>query len=320
MEVGQYQLQIFVSLVVILAAAFVSLICDFLKGRNERLRELSSELKMRREDEQKRPQLTMLRPFETTPFRQPPPPADVSAVPPSMADARAAFSETLVKTTDQEGTQRIVAAQAAARHRINWSELLARRTQGNRVAVTATAAPAQALPVEVLPDLLDAVGAETSSQNPQAPDVSVPAGFHDGFVLSRLVQSHKPVSGLVVSIGVSASRTNAESASQAVRNLIESLIGPQDFACASAPDEYLLIFPHERGASAQRRLTAISQKLWDFQLQMLGEASVLFSWGGLEVCSESMEEAIALASERMEETRRSRSAKSFDTTALKIAV
>src|SRR5436190_12742146 len=57
MEFGQYQLQIFVSLVVILGAAFVALICDFLKGNNEQLRELTVELKVRREEEQRRGQV-----------------------------------------------------------------------------------------------------------------------------------------------------------------------------------------------------------------------------------------------------------------------
>src|SRR5579883_2297553 len=59
MEFGAYQLQIFTSLVVILGAAFVALICDFLKGNNEQLRELTIELKVRREEEQRRSQ-TML--------------------------------------------------------------------------------------------------------------------------------------------------------------------------------------------------------------------------------------------------------------------
>src|SRR5258708_39897791 len=56
MELGQYQLQIFVSLVVILGAAFVALICDFLKGNNEQLRELVIELKARGEEEGRRVQ------------------------------------------------------------------------------------------------------------------------------------------------------------------------------------------------------------------------------------------------------------------------
>src|SRR6202789_7355 len=62
---GQNQLQIFVSLVVILAAALVALICDFLRARNEQLRELTIELKVRHEEELKRSRLLTHRPFAT---------------------------------------------------------------------------------------------------------------------------------------------------------------------------------------------------------------------------------------------------------------
>jgi len=74
----------------------------------------------------------------------------------------------------------------------------------------------------------------------------------------------------------------------------------------SAPDEYLLIFPNERGAAAQKRLSRIAQQLWDFQLDSLRTDPVKFSWGGLEVRNEPVSEAIASASERMHETRRGR--------------
>ena len=67
-NLGQYQLQIFVSLVVILGAAFVALICDFLKGHNEQLRELTIELKVRREEEHKRDLLITPRLFEAHPM------------------------------------------------------------------------------------------------------------------------------------------------------------------------------------------------------------------------------------------------------------
>ena len=130
----------------------------------------------------------------------------------------------------------------------------------------------------------------------------------------------KPLSGPVVSIGVTAAHEAGEANTAAVRHLIQSLIGPQDFACASAPNEYLLIFPQERGAAAQRHLADIAQRLWDFQLNSLGEASILFSWGGVEVRGESIQEAIASASERMQETRRGRAILAFETQALKKAV
>ena len=81
---------------------------------------------------------------------------------------------------------------------------------------------------------------------------------------------------------------------------------PQDFAFPSAYEEFLLIYPRLSGAAAQRQLSMIAQQLWDFQLRSLGSTSILFSWGGVEVASESIGEAIASASERMNETRRGR--------------
>lgn len=50
---GAIELQVFASLVVILGAAFVALICDFLKGHNEQLRESNIELRVRQEEREK---------------------------------------------------------------------------------------------------------------------------------------------------------------------------------------------------------------------------------------------------------------------------
>ncbi len=189
----------------------------------------------------------------------------------------------------------------------NWSDLLAQRRQKNSPAAVRPSSPSQ-------------LGQAVSQSAPQAIDAPVPAGFYDGYVLTRLVQSHKPVSGLVVSIGVSAAQENGEADLVAVRTMIQSWMGSHDFAAASAPDEYLLIFPQERGASAQKRLSEIAQRLWDFQLSARTEASVLFSWGGVEVRGELIEDAIASASERMQERRRGRAARHFDSRSYKMAV
>src|SRR5207302_1970721 len=88
--------------------------------------------------------------------------------------------------------------------------------------------------------------------------------------------------------------------------LIESLIGPNDFAARSDEDEFLLIYPQDSGASAKQRLSHIAEKLWDFQLHSLGSMQILLSWGGVEVRSESIVEATASARERMHETKRGR--------------
>ena len=176
----------------------------------------------------------------------------------------------------------------------DWGSLLSRSAQ--KLAAVA--------PTLIVNDdlLAQVVAATNDSRSTQTAEPSLPAGFQDGFVLSSLVQSRQPISGLVVSIGVKASGA----VPQSVHELVQSLIGPNDFAAQSSEDEFLLIYPEERGASAQRRLSQIAQQLWDFQLRSLGSFQILFSWGGVEVRSESIEEAIASASERMQETKRGR--------------
>ena len=54
MDFGSLELQIFVSLVVVLGAAFVALVCDYLKGNNEQLREKNIEMRVRREELERR--------------------------------------------------------------------------------------------------------------------------------------------------------------------------------------------------------------------------------------------------------------------------
>lgn len=271
MELAQYQLQIFVSLVVILAAAFVALICDFLKGNNEQLRELTVELRVRREEDQRRLQ-------------------SLTAHRPERLDAPAARS--------------MAAPPAVERKRTASPDALAAMERGARLASPPRVKPEK--PVEVTPEVMPQPAAapkkDWSALLSRKPQSDVPAGFHEGFVLSQLVQNRQPVSGLVVSIGVNASG----SMPRQVTGLMQSLIGPDDFACQTDPEEFLLIYPNESGASAQKRLSLIAQQLWDFQLRSLGSFQILFSWGGVEVKSESIEEAVASASERMQETRRGR--------------
>jgi GGDEF domain-containing protein len=87
---------------------------------------------------------------------------------------------------------------------------------------------------------------------------------------------------------------------------IEGLLGESDFACRISNDEFLIICPGLRGVEAQRRLNEISERLWNFQLRGQGSISVLFSWGGIGVEDEPLSEAIASATERMQQTKRSR--------------
>ena len=54
MDLGAFELQIFVSLIVVLGAAFVALVCDYLKGSNEQLREHNIELRVRKNEQERR--------------------------------------------------------------------------------------------------------------------------------------------------------------------------------------------------------------------------------------------------------------------------
>jgi hypothetical protein len=422
MDFGQYPVHIFASLVVVLGAACVALICDFLKRNNEYLRELTIELKVRHERELRDSRVMIARkrastalaterekratthtameahsplsdsnrnattadvwserdqqiaepPLEhLTPDLQAvhlnetaletyaatgelpaiteadnvpaiiavshvPAKVDTSNVEPSAEPAEHArpidpapdFEP--VRTTQIEMAPLVEIARASQNEpachvdpapaagsenqvtvvlpvnssRSDWDSPVAHKTADSSARFTDRDAAKPV--VEICEDLLEAVVAATASDRARSASDVFPAGFHDGFVLSRLVQKRQPVSGLVVSIGVNTPPNSNGSLPGAVRNLIESLIGPEDFACQSSREEFLLIYPHERGASAQRRLSGIAQRLWDFQLRSLGTFAILFTWGGVEVRSESIEEAIASATERMHETRRGR--------------
>jgi len=423
MELGQYQLQIFVGLVVVLAAAFVALICDFLKGNNEQLRELTIELKVRREEEQRHSQTMIPQTVPAVPAlrermrlerveamatpaalataapvaareRKRPPSADALAAMQRGAELAAAprkrtappqrerevepsqihpqihpeiqksypqaapTEETASRVAQAPSGQPAAAAPIAkpvtlvARHSVtnnvsekadltkdaeaarsvtthivanptvvqaangapkkDWGSLLARTAKSTKQVTQMQGTPMQvastqkdAAPVFEVRENSNAMAAGASN-NAQGENAVVPAGFHEGYILSRLVQTRQPVSGLVVSIGVNTPRNSDGSMPEPIRKLVQSLIGPGDFACQSSSEEFLLIYPNERGASAQRRLSEIAQQLWDFQLRSLGSFSILFSWGGVEVRSESIDEAIASANERMHETRRGR--------------
>ena len=330
MEIGHFQLQLIVSTLVIVGVAFVALICDFLKRNNEQLREMNIELKIRREEEQKRVQLAA-RPAETVERIEAPKLEVAVAAPRAVTHtthtARERASAVGNKDASNKEKKRAVNAQALAA--MERGATLA--TSGGRPRQAPAAAPkpeviqpeivkpaaktaikkdwnsllnrtALKTPAPAGQDLLAAVVAATHSSKSDA----LPAGFQEGFVLNKLVQSRQPITGLVVSIGVNASRNADGSLPESVHELVQSLIGPDDFAAQSGEDEFLLIYPQERGASAQRRLSQIAQRLWDFQLRSLGSFQILFSWGGVEVRSESIEEAIASASERMQETKRGR--------------
>ena len=53
MNLGALEIQVFVSLVLVLGSVFVALVCDFLKGNNDVLRERNIELLVRQEERER---------------------------------------------------------------------------------------------------------------------------------------------------------------------------------------------------------------------------------------------------------------------------
>jgi cytoskeletal protein RodZ len=146
-------------------------------------------------------------------------------------------------------------------------------------------------------------------------ELLVPAGMHDESDLSRLLSINKPFTGLVVSIGISENDGRAprnEDVVRAAALYIGSLLGESDFGCRTGIDEFIMICTGKQGAEAQRRLSKIAERLWDYQLRDLGMFSTLMSWGGVDVTNEPLSEAVASATERMYQTKRSRKTVSMD--------
>jgi len=147
------------------------------------------------------------------------------------------------------------------------------------------------------------------SIQPTGEALNVPVGFHEARALDELKNSELPFSGLVISLGITQNDTRvAEELAQTVTAYLKTLLRESDFACRTGEDEYLLICPNLSGVAAHRHLSALSERLWDFQLRALGSFLMLFSLGGVDVQREPLAEAIASATERMSQTKRSRKA------------
>ncbi|MBI3208996.1 MAG: diguanylate cyclase [Candidatus Solibacter usitatus] len=167
------------------------------------------------------------------------------------------------------------------------------------------------------------------SHESPVPSLRVPAGFQERAVLTQLLQSTEVLTGVVVAIGINEYAHQAEKMGanamadlmRSIENMLKGLLRTDlDFGCRSSEDEFVLIFVNETGAEAQKRLTTISERLWNFQLRSLHNFSVLFSWGAVEAQGETLSDAAAGASERMYQTKRNRKTASLEAQRRKLAV
>jgi hypothetical protein len=145
----------------------------------------------------------------------------------------------------------------------------------------------------------------------------IPRGMQDQAAFNRLMDSRKPFSGLAVSIGVNENdgrQVENKDLLNAISDYVSTLLHDRDFGCRIGTDEFVLVCPGELGADAQRRLSQISERLFDYQLRCIGSFPILFSSGGVDVDQEPLADAVNGAMERMSQTRRSRKTVTLEST------
>lgn len=141
----------------------------------------------------------------------------------------------------------------------------------------------------------------------------IPAGMNDRAALDRLLDANKTFSGLAFALGIfQKERRAGADATLSVYHFVRNLLRDDEFACQSAADEFVLLSPAEQRTDAKRRLTEISEQLWDFQLRGIGDYSIQFSWGDAIGIEEPLDDVVALANERMIQSRRVRKTVSFE--------
>jgi hypothetical protein len=175
-------------------------------------------------------------------------------------------------------------AEAAPAARKNWNELLKMHKRGGEHAEENGVN--NLIPFEALRQL-----------------DSLPGGYHDYAVLQRVAASGQRFTGLAISIGMSQMDRMQVGL---VTGYLRSLLEVRDFGCMTGSHEFLMVCNQVEGEVAQRRLSAVAEKLWDFQLRSMGSMPVQFSWGAKESHDESLNDVVAAAIDQMQETRRAR--------------
>lgn len=150
---------------------------------------------------------------------------------------------------------------------------------------------------------------------PQAKaELAVPGGYHEPQALARLMEEEAAFRGLAMVVSLvdyvkllaDQGKPAMEQLMGSVSRLVVSMTREQDFACRISEDEFVLLFVNEIGASANRRIQTVSERLWDFQLRSLGSMSLMFTWGAAESMNEPLTQVLERAREQMIETRRGR--------------
>jgi hypothetical protein len=347
MDTGNF-IHILITVVGIIGAAAVALVCDMLKTNNERLRQANLELEVRREEEQRRTELALdqlkrltvtvgeagraLPAARSVASQQPAMAALASAAPETrgttMPEARMVAREFLENLSNhrplahdappapeplhmEAPVASVAASEPAALRtpRKNWDLLL--KGAAHRTTIDVTPVPAARQRGELIPF----ESLQLNAPHTEAERFKLPAGFHGIGELNRLLEMAKAFDGLVVSVAmnnVGADPGNGIPVGTlrgAVAEWVRGILRTSEFACQSAIDQLIIIVGGEPEAT-QDRLREITGKLWDFQLRDEVTSDTVLSWGSYESHGQTLSEAVRTAVQRMEENRRSRVAAS----------
>lgn len=203
-----------------------------------------------------------------------------------------------------------------------WERLIASQPQGQLKGKLLASADVDPQPVDQPPSpsrVLDTIEASykmiqekprhlLADNEAQPQGQPQPLGMIQQPTLEKWLETEQRFTGLVVSISINDSDSgmwHTRGLMQSVGDYIAGLLRAKDYYCRTGYDEFLIVCPGELGAQAQRRLNHISERLWDYQLRGIGACSILFSWGGIPVENQPLADAVASATERMRETKRS---------------
>jgi hypothetical protein len=191
-----------------------------------------------------------------------------------------------------------------------WERLTSSQPKRNLLPAARPASrplPQQRIPlafagtVEAAPKMIE-------NDAPKPSTVHQPGGMIQQPVLEKWIENEKRFTGLVVSIGINdadSSMWHTQGLMQSVGSYFASLLKPKDYCCRTAYDEFLIVCPGEQGAQSQRRLNHIAERLWDYQLRGMAACCILFSWGAVQAQDQPLADAVASATERMREVKRS---------------
>jgi len=167
---------------------------------------------------------------------------------------------------------------------------------------------------KLAPEVVAHRGEILGMRRPAASHFSIPAGVYRYPALSYVFAKQEPFSGVVLHIAVN-DVAGYEGVPAGISEFFVSLLEESDFGCHIADDEFLMVCPGLDAPSANRRLRAILERLWIFQLSATPSGPVLFSWGAVEAREERLLDAATSATEKMLQTKRYRQAVYIDSVA-----